>query len=55
MELVFPAVGIPLVINLPDIWLDGLLEADDDVDDKGIFDTGDGTADPVPITEFFGL
>ena len=53
--MLLPAVGIPLANTLPDIWLDGLLDADDDVDDKGIFDTGDGMEDPAPITEFFGL
>ena len=53
--MLLPAVGIPLDKTLPDIWLDGLLDADDDVDDKGIFETGDGTEDPDPITEFFGL
>ena len=53
--MLLPTDGIPLGITLPDIWLDGLLEADDDVEDRGIFETGDGTADPCPITELLGL
>ena len=54
-ERLLPADGIPLGITLPDIWLDGLLDADDDVEDRGIFETGDDTADPCPITELLGL
>ena len=53
--MLLPTVGMPLGITLPDIWLDGLLDAEEEVDERGIFDTGDGTAEPCPITELFGL
>lgn len=55
MAILLPGAGIPEASIFPDIWLEGRLDADDDVDDNGILDTGDGTADPEAVVEFFGL
>ena len=55
MAILLPATGIPEASIFPDIWLEGRLDADDEVDDNGILDTGDGTADPEAVVEFFGL
>ena len=41
---------------LPDIWLEGRLDADDEVDDNGIFETGEGAADVDDVAvECLGL
>ena len=51
----FPATGIEEDNIFPDIWLDGLLDADDEVDDRGILETGEGAVDPDKFVKCLGL
>ena len=55
VTVLLPDTGIDEGNIFPDIWLDGRLDADDEVDDKGIFETGDGAADPDAVVECLGL
>ena len=51
-----PTAGIEEGNILPDIWLEGRLDADDEVDDNGIFETGEGAADVDDVAvECLGL
>ena len=53
--VLLPATGVDEGNIFPDIWLEGRLDADDDVDDKGIFEIGEGTTDPEVVVECLGL
>lgn len=55
VTVLLPATGIDEENIFPDIWLEGRLDADDEVDDKGIFETGEGAADPEVAVEGLGL
>ena len=55
MVVLLPATGVDEGNIFPDIWLEGRLDADDDVDDKGIFEIGEGTTDPEVVVECLGL
>ena len=55
MAILLPANGIEEGNICPDIWLEGRLDADEEVDDNGILETGEGTAGPEAVTELLGL
>ena len=56
LAIAWPGTGIADDNVFPDIWLEGRLDAVEEVDDdNGIFDTGDGLADPEAVAEFLGL